>query len=240
MSWKVYKVEKANGKKVIGYIGGSGDGFGSLPPMSEFGPNPGSTAFLPSLNKTFWLDGDGTWIRTDGLTLKSIAVGTAPTKTSYKYGDKLDLSGIIVAATYSDDTTTQNVQNSCVYSPADGSVLSQVGTITVTISYTEGETTKTATQSITVTADLTGIEFTTQPTKTEYTVGDSLDLTRAVITASYTDGSTDTVTATFDPADNTELTEEGTVTITASYTESSITKTTTTTVTVAAAESDDT
>ena len=241
MSWKIYKSEKANGKKIYSYIGGEGDGLGSLPPASESGPNPGSTAFLPAVNKTFWLDGNGDWVRTDGVTLSSIAVTTAPTKTTFAWGDTLDLAGIKVTATYSDDSTL-DVTNACTYSPANGDVLPTAGSVTVNISYAEGADSETATQSITVTKELTGIAWTTEPTKTEYTVGDKLDLTGAVITASFNDGSTSAVTssATFSPADESTLSDEGEVEITATYSTGGVTKTAKTKVTVAAAADDDT
>jgi len=57
---------------------------------------------------------------------------------------------------------------------------------------------------------LTGIEWSTPPTKISYNSGETLDLTGAVITATYSDESEKDVTAlcTFDPADGTTLTAE--------------------------------
>lgn len=237
MSWKVYKIDKSSGKKVIGYIGTEGDTPSTLPVMNESGPNPGSTAFVPSTNVTYWMDADGDWTRGDGVTLSSIAVKTAPTKTTYAYGETLDLDGIEITATYSNDSTA-DVTTGCTFSPADGSVLSTAGTVAVTVTYAEGGVTKTATQNVTVTKALTKIAWSTKPTKTEYTVGDLLDLTGAVITASYDDGSSSDVTssATFSPEDGATLSDAGEVTITASYTASDVTKTATTKVTVSAEE----
>lgn len=240
MSWKVYGVDKSSNKKVISYIGAEGDTPNTLPAMSESGPNPGSTAFLPKSNLTYWLDAAGDWVRTDGVTLSSIAVTTAPTKTSYDYGDELDLSGIAVTATYSDDKTV-NVTNGCTFSPANGSTLSTAGTVVVSISYSEDSVNKTASQNITVTPVLTKIAWSTKPSKTEYTVGDNLDLTGAVITATFNNNSTSDVTssAVFSPADGATLSEEGQKTITASYTANNVTKTSTTKVTVSPAESNE-
>lgn len=71
--------------------------------------------------------------------------------------------------------------------------------------------------------------------KTEFTVGDTFSYDGAVVTATYSDGSTKTVTssATFSDPD---MTTAGTKTVTVSYTENEITKTTTYTITVTEAQ----
>lgn len=76
-------------------------------------------------------------------TLSSIAVTTQPTKTIYEVGDVFDPTGMIVTATWSDNTTSE-VTN-YTYSPT--TALSSSDT-TITISYTIGGVTKTATQAI--------------------------------------------------------------------------------------------
>lgn len=83
----------------------------------------------------------------DEPTLSSIAVTTAPTKTTYDAGEQFNVSGMVVTATYSDATTKT----------VTGYTVSPAGFLTaedeaVTVSYTEGGVTKTATQAITVTA----------------------------------------------------------------------------------------
>lgn len=76
-------------------------------------------------------------------TLSSIAVTTAPTKTTYESGDAFDPAGMVITATYGDSTTA--VVTGYTYSPetitASGSV---------TVSYTENGVTRTATQAVTV------------------------------------------------------------------------------------------
>lgn len=72
-------------------------------------------------------------------TLSSIAVTAQPTKTTYTVGDALDLTGCVVTATYSDNST-ENVTSSCTFAPANGATLSTEGTQTVTVSY-EGKST---------------------------------------------------------------------------------------------------
>lgn len=76
--------------------------------------------------------------------LKSIAITTAPTKTAYTSGDAFDVTGMVVTATY-EDNSTQDVTKFVTYSP---DVITAAGN--VTISYTENGVTKTATQAVTV------------------------------------------------------------------------------------------
>ena len=83
---------------------------------------------------------------TEARVLDGIAVTTAPTNTAYKVGDTFDASGMAVTAAY-DDGTSQTVTN-YTYTP-NGALSADDAAITV--SYTEGDVTKTATQAITVT-----------------------------------------------------------------------------------------
>ncbi len=80
------------------------------------------------------------------LTLSSIAITTAPTKTTYNEGETFDATGMVVTATYSDNST-DDVTTSCTFSP-DGALTTSDTEITV--SYTENNVTKTTTQAITV------------------------------------------------------------------------------------------
>ena len=81
--------------------------------------------------------------------LVSIAVTTNPTTTTYDLNDTLDLTGIVVTATYADGSTS-NVTNGCLYNPADGTMLSVSGTTDVGVTYTENDVTKTTSFEITV------------------------------------------------------------------------------------------
>ena len=78
--------------------------------------------------------------------LSSIAVTTAPTKTTYVAGDTFDPTGMVVTATY-EDNSTSDVTSSCTFSPSG--TLSTSDT-EITITYTENDINKTTTQSITV------------------------------------------------------------------------------------------
>ena len=80
-------------------------------------------------------------------TLESIAVTTQPTKKAYTAGEDFAAAGMVVTATYSDESTAPVTG----YTVTDGEDLT-VGKTSVTVSYTEGTVTKTATVAITVTA----------------------------------------------------------------------------------------
>ena len=78
-----------------------------------------------------------------------------------------------VKATYNDGSSKEVTD----YTVTDGTSLAARKT-SVTISYTEGEITKTTTQSITVAAKaLTGIKITTAPSKISYIEGQDFDKT---------------------------------------------------------------
>ncbi|MCL2409189.1 MAG: S-layer homology domain-containing protein [Oscillospiraceae bacterium] len=82
--------------------------------------------------------------------LVSIAVTTPPTTATFTVGHSLNLAGMVVTATYADNTT-QAVTAHITTTPAAGTVLNTVGTIPITISYTELGITRTTTQLVTVT-----------------------------------------------------------------------------------------
>lgn len=77
--------------------------------------------------------------------LTKIEITAQPTKKVYEYGDSFQSAGMVVKATYADGATANVTGYSC--SPT---LLSTVGTQTITVSYTENGVTKTATTSVTV------------------------------------------------------------------------------------------
>ena len=167
-------------------------------------------------------------------TLSSIAVTTAPTKTTYTAGENFDPAGMVVTATYSDSSTAAVT----TYTVTDGNSLT-AGKTSVNISYTEGSVTKTCTQDIVVNAappapvTLSGISVKTAPDKVDYTEGESFDKTGMVIEATYSDSSKKNVTTyTYTPTG--ALTTSDTE-VTISYTEGGVTKTCTQAITVNAA-----
>lgn len=131
----------------------------------------------------------GNW-RIDGVnitfyktsaTVKSISA-TAPTKTTYKVGESLDLSGMVVTATFSNNNTA-DVTSLCTFDPADGSTLSTAGTKTVSVTYSGMTDNKTI-----YVGEVTSIAITTPPTKLSYTELDSFDKTGMVVNATYDTG----------------------------------------------------
>jgi len=81
------------------------------------------------------------------VTLDSIEVTTPPTKTEYTAGEIFDPAGMVVTATYSDNSTA----------PVTGFTVSPAGALeegntTITVTYTEEGVIKTATLDITVSA----------------------------------------------------------------------------------------
>lgn len=159
------------------------------------------------------------------IRLASIAITTAPSKTTYTAGETFSPAGMVVTATYTNGATA--IATGYTFTP---STALQDGTTKVTIQYTEGGVTRTAEQAITVIHRLESIAITTQPTTRTYEYSDSFSPAGMVVTATYSDGATANVTGyTCSP---TVLSTVGTQTITVSYTERSITKTTSTTVTV--------
>ena len=175
------------------------------------------------------------------VTLSSIAVTTAPTKNVYNVGDTFSADGLVVTATYSDGSTA-------VVTPTSVSApdMTTAGTKTVTVTYTEGDVTRTATFDITVnevisdTATVTGIAVT--GAKTEFNLGEALDTTGLVVTATYNDNGT-TKTKVLDVAEYTvsevDMTTEGEKTVTVSYTFNGTTVTDAYTITVTEKPSND-
>lgn len=174
------------------------------------------------MGKTFNASGGGGG---GGIKLASIAIITPPTKTSYLSGEVFDPSGMVVRATYSNGATaTATGYNFIPYGGLTD------GTTAVTIQYTEGGVTRTASQPVTVIHKLTGLSITTNPSKMVYEYQDSFAPAGMVVTAGYSDGATASVTSyTYSP---TALNAVGSQAITVSYAENGVAKTATLTVTV--------
>lgn len=82
---------------------------------------------------------------TTDTVLETISITSNPTKTTYKEGENFDKTGLKVVANYSDGTSLEIID----YSIVDGQDL-KLGQTSVTISYSEGNITKTVTIPITV------------------------------------------------------------------------------------------
>lgn len=170
---------------------------------------------------------------TIGKIPTGIEVTTPPTKTSYKAGEKINLSGMVVKANFSDGSS-QDITSQCTFSPSAGTTVYEDTTkINVTWVWDKVNITYQTSQAITVTRVLSSIAITTQPTKRNYTKGETLNLSGMVVKATFNSGNSAVVTSyTTSPANGSTLSTIGTITVTVSYTENGVTKTASTTVTV--------
>lgn len=157
-----------------------------------------------------------------------IEVTTKPTKTSYLAGDSFNSAGMVVTASYGTGQAVLATAEVSGYSVSP-SVLTD-GTTSVTITYSEGGETCTTTLAVTVTHRLSTIAVTTKPNKLTYEYGDTLVTTGMVVTASYSDSQTKTVTGY--SCSPTTFSTVGNQVVTVSYTENGITQTATFNVTV--------
>lgn len=157
-----------------------------------------------------------------------IEVTTKPTKTSYLAGDSFNSAGMVVTASYGTGQAVLATAEVSGYSVSP-SVLTD-GTTSVTITYSEGGETCTTTLPVTVTHRLSAITVTTKPNKLTYEYGDTLVTTGMVVTASYSDSQTKTVTSY--SCSPTTFSTIGNQVVTVSYTENGVTQTATFNVTV--------
>ena len=147
------------------------------------------------------------------VTLESITV-SGPTKTEYEIGDELDLTGLVVTAHYSDG-------NEKVLSAGDYEVSkfdsSTAGEKTITVTYQDKTTAFTV--NVKEAAPVVTLESITVsgPTKTEYEIGDELDLTGLVVTAHYSDGNEKVLSAGDYEVSGFDSSTAGEKTITVSY-----------------------
>lgn len=155
-------------------------------------------------------------------------------KTSYTAGQTVDLTGLKATVMYSDDSS-EDVSDAVTASPASGTMIYEDTTkITFSWNWPDDETVVlTSDVAVTVTRVLSSISV-SAPTKTIYYKGDALNLSGAVVTATFNSGRTAVVTsyATFSPENGSTLSSFGAQTVTASYTENDVTKSATTSVTV--------
>lgn len=141
--------------------------------------------------------GDDTWqsaSATHDFTIvakavESIEVTTEPTQTTYVVGQELNTDGMVVTATYNDNST-EVVTSGCTVSPTK---LNTAGTQIITVTHTDSG--KTATFDVTVTAkELTGITVEGTLQKEQYQAFDHFNPTGLTVKARYNDGTDEAVT----------------------------------------------
>ena len=123
-------------------------------------------------------------------SLQSIAITTAPTKTEYSPGETFDPAGMVVTATYADNST--KAVTGYTWTP-NGALT--VNNTAITISYTEGGVTKTATQTIGVYDTITPTAMLYSDGSMIFQIGNRPDSGHGTLTKSYTGFDTATYTS---------------------------------------------
>lgn len=157
-----------------------------------------------------------------------VSITATKTKTSYYTDETLSTADITVTATYS-DSSTANVSSSAVYDTSNVDLTTE-DTYTIGISYTYGEDTVTTSVQVTSTerpATKTLASISATKTTTSYTVNQTLSTSDIVVTATYSDNTTATVSGAVFDTSGVDMTTAGAYTIGVSYTEGGVTKTTT-------------
>jgi len=162
-----------------------------------------------------------------------IYIKTPPAKVNYTAGETLSAAGIVVMATWSNNVET-DITDECSFSPAEGVALYEQNTSFDITWQWKHNITYTCKQEISVARVLDSIAVTTQPSKTSYYKDDTLNLAGLKVTATFTSGMTEDVTASCSssPAAGSALSSYGNVAVTVSYTEGGVTKTASFSVTV--------
>ncbi len=131
-------------------------------------------------NSRFFLDEVSVIKTGEAKTLDHINVTGA--KTLYKVGETFSTDGMTVTAYYdAEENDSKTISTGYTVSKTEALTAEDN---TITISYTEGEVTKTADVAINVVA-LENIAITTAPTNTSYTEGQDFDKTDMVVTATW-------------------------------------------------------
>ena len=185
----------------------------------EFSPNDGATLSAQDTSvRVYYSNASFETALVDfnilvGMHVLSGISVTSPTKTTYKYGETLDYSGLVVTAQYLDGTS-ETVTTGISISPAEGSAFTSNTSISALVSYDE------FTAPFTLTCNsITSLVLVLNPLKLTYTVGETVNYTGVLIRAVYADNSTTDVTAqcVFSPAQGTTLTTVGTRSVVVSY-----------------------
>lgn len=165
-------------------------------------------------------------------SLSSIAVKTAPTKTTYEAGETFDPTGLVITKTFSDSTTqdvtySNDIASQFTFVPSTSTALTTSDT---SVSITVGG--KSCSQAITVSAAKTLSSISISGYTTSFVEGDTFSF-GGTVTAHYNDSTTSDVTgsSTFSGYN---MTAVGNQTVTVSFTYKGTTKTGSYSITVSA------
>ena len=141
-------------------------------------------------------------------TLQSISISQKPSKLTYLEGESFDKTGMVVTASY-DNGTSETVTGYQV-----SGYTSTPGTKTITVTYGG----KTASFTVTVTAkSVSSISMKSNPSKTTYLTGESLNLTGAKITVKYNNNTQEDIAVTSAMVSGYNADKTGSQTLTVTY-----------------------
>lgn len=149
--------------------------------------------------------------------LTGISIETAPAKTSYNAGESFDPTGMVVEANYTEEGNASNTKTETIaiadltFNPTLTDALT-VSNTSVTVSYSDGGVTKTATQSISVSKATPTLVVSPSPVNVYVNGTQQLTVSGSDGTVTYT--SSDSNTATVTPAGLVTGKAAGTTTIT--------------------------
>ncbi|HEX7057132.1 MAG TPA: bacterial Ig-like domain-containing protein [Bacilli bacterium] len=129
------------------------------------------------------------------LTVTNMAIKYYPAKTDYYLGDVFDPQGLVVVADYNTGVSAELTADKYAISIADATVTGATytfdspGAKTVRINSLETPGMSAAFEVTVRNAAISGLEIRQMPAKTQYFIGDRLDLAGMVVYAQYSDGS---------------------------------------------------
>lgn len=124
-------------------------------------------------------------VKVTPLTLTGLEITNTPSKTTYFLGDSLDTLGLTVSSTYNNGDVKQLNPEEYTISGFDSG---KPGPETITVTL-KSDTTKTTSFDVKiVNSNITRLEITREPAKTQYYVGEDLDLKGLIVSAKYPEG----------------------------------------------------
>ena len=124
----------------------------------------------------------------DSATVTALVIESDPDKLTYVKGERFDASGLKIKASWSDGTSEYVTD----YTVDKAGALMESGNVKISASY--GGQTAEKSYAVTV-ISVTKIEITTPPNTTEYVAGQKFSSTGMVVTVSYSNGSSRTLTS---------------------------------------------
>ena len=147
----------------------------------------------------------------------SIALITPPTKKEYFTGDELDVTGGSINVYFEDNNYVNIALSVGMISGFDSTA---AGTKTLSVNYAGKNTNFFVTV---MEPKLTALELAAVPAKTEYSLGEALDVTGGKLTATYENNTTATIDITPDMVSGFDSMTSGTKTLTVKYSSQTVT-----------------